>query len=1220
MKPIVIDEEVENGDVPAVDGAGTTSLLPHKGSPQKKKKPLVYRSHSTHTTARQDAATVAMQPLLQHIQQLSPKGQQHRSATMAHIPMIQHHKRPRAKPKANHHKPHDANWDISILNKSWQISDDMKRSLPALVQSNLRAARGSSAPTADQRFLVSTKLVVPTMKVPMQPMGVSASAEVLQAQLLMDEVKDDALEKLTDMDRRKYFGASGKADMRQVTSKMASQMYLFTSVEDLLETNLDFDQLEPSDDSVGVFAGPLTARHKYTAMCLIAKLPPSIRLMIRNHTGPEINVSHMAMGDDMCKIFAQCLSDLPMVTSLNVRNNRLTDSGIGALVHVCLNKDDLTMLDLSENKVDGDAAAALAEYVAAPSCALTELRMNMSDVDDGEVLGFAQALHTNTSLRTLELSRNLIGNAEMMNVVKPDMITGGEAIAEMLCNNSFLTKLDLSWNMIRLNSAVELGKALAVNNGLRELNLAYNAFGNDGTQAIGMALHKNNCLQILDLSHNNIPCQAAWVIAQSLQVNDSIDTIILDGNPLGKLGCQGLLHAVATSSNRSLSIPMIGCNFDLFDPNSFNPEEASGQYDLNLSIPYERSILLELVRCASTKVGCKFISMVHVLDKTSKTIHVECRDAPKTAVELSRRRSSTKARMFASKMNQTTLEALFDDLDKDHSGAIDAIELENGMISMGIEPEVGEAARLIARFDIDGTGTIEINEFMELMGSFNVMPKPKRDLIDLATNRPFEVPLTGQMLVEFVDLHIPSEQQEAHTRESVGHLIKNLKDNHSHAQMLAMAKNGMYFKEREAQMIIDSILDGSDVVQAMASILPHMIDASNACQLIECNVTDVSQRLRLQHLLRFSFGPIVGLCTGHYRLEMAEPLDRIAAKKLMEISNKTMLWKKRNDLTDTSQHKNFQCFRNESFNGKPIVLENAFCDKIPKFGVLEFDFVHMASRPLRQPGQADIQPMSTKRFQQFLDKMQAVGLDLNPHCQVPHCYRALSDNVYTQMLKMQKNRQHIHYGAGLAAVAEATLLGEKTTISVRRMIMELNYLLSSRWISVKQTIRFLTMWPRVFQAARLDVVLIFFDRITDVYNFQQVFPLLTDDEIAQLLYRVGWLHVWSPLVPDIYYELDLAIYEQREVAKMLVQLALSEPGENWQNETYGWNRGDPIPGWQLNQSWLGEGNFPEKGSRVAHSRGHVQERLGRATIPTLPERIHPPHDHPDAQLGSRLDA
>ncbi|KAF0686324.1 Aste57867_21863 [Aphanomyces stellatus] len=1159
MKHIVIDEELDKDELPPAAKAATATVS--YGKKKSKAAMRAHRSRSTMTMKKQQVPSIG----------------EMRGATMAHIPMIKL-RRAKTHEKENHHKQHDADWDISILNKNWEISDDVRSALPALVQNSLRTSRSApSSLSADQRFLNSTKLVVPTLKAPLQAVGGKApTAEALKAQLLLDEVKDDTLDKLTPVDRHKYFGVSGKEEMRQLTSKLASQMYLFTSVEDLLATRT-IEEFEPSDDTVGIFAGPLTARHKYAAMCLVAQLPPSIRLMIRNHVGPEINVSHMAMGDEMCKIFAQCLIELPMVTSLNVRNNRLTDSGISALVHLCLNKDDLTVLDLSENKVDGDAAEALAEYVAASSCALVELRMNGSDVDDGEVLGFAQALHTNTSLQSLELSRNLIGSAEMMNVVQPDLVTGGEAIAEMLCNNGFLTKLDLSWNKIRLNSAVELGKALAINNGLRELNLAYNAFGNDGTQAIGMALHKNNCLQILDLSHNNIPCQAAFVIAQSLQVNDSMTTIILDGNPLGKLGCQSLLHAVATSSNRSLAIPMNGCNFDLFDPNSFNPEEASGQYDLNLSIPYERSILLELVRCASTKTGCKFISMVHVLDGVTKVIHVECRDAEKNTVELLRRRSSNNARLFAAKMSQSTLESLFLDLDKDHSGAIDAIELENGMFSMGIEPEQGEAARLISRFDIDGTGTIELNEFMELMASFNVVPKERKELIDVATNRVFEVPLSGQMKVEFIDLHIPSEQQEAHTRESVGHLIKNLKDNHSHIQMLGMAKNGMYFKEREAQMIIDSVLDGTDMVEAMASILPHMIDAANACQLIECNITSHSQRLRLQHLLRFSFGPIVGLCTGHYRLEMAEPLDRIAAKKLMEISNKTMLWKKKKEIFDTSQHRNFQCFRNETFNGKPIVLENAFCDKIPKFGVLEFDFVHMASRPVHQQGQADIQPMSTKRFQQFIDKMQAIGLEANPQYQMPHCYSILTADTYTQLLKMQKNRQHIHHGVGMAATTEGTIQGQKTTVTVRRLVLELYYLLSSRWVSVKQTLRFLTLWPRAFQVARVDVLLIFFDRITDVYNFQQVLSLLTDDEVAQVLYRVGWLHTWCPLVPDMYYELDLSIYEQREVAKMLVQLALSEPGENWQNETYGWNRGDPIPGWQLNQSWLGEGNFPEKG-------------------------------------------
>ncbi|CAK4609013.1 unnamed protein product [Aphanomyces euteiches] len=360
MKPIVIDEEREKDEL---------TLVTVENKAKKKKK------RTTQTLSRRRSAETSS-----HIHKIPPP--LGRSATISNIPMI------KLKHKENdrhRHKTHDPDWDISILNKNWEISDDIKTALPALVQTNLRTARGPSAPSADQRFLNSTKLTVPTLK---QPVHQGSSPDL---QLMMDEVKDEALEKLTESDRRKYFGVSGKTEMAQVTAKLASQMYLFSSADELLETNHDIEQYEPSNDTVGIFAGPLTARHKYSAMCLIAQLPPSIRLMIRNQCGPEINVSHMAMGDEMCKIFAQCLIDLPMVTSLNV---------------------------------DGDAAEALAEYVAAPTCALTELRMNKSDVDDGEVLGFACALHTNTSLRTLELSGNLIGSAEMMNVVKPSLITG----------------------------------------------------------------------------------------------------------------------------------------------------------------------------------------------------------------------------------------------------------------------------------------------------------------------------------------------------------------------------------------------------------------------------------------------------------------------------------------------------------------------------------------------------------------------------------------------------------------------------------------------------------------------------------------------------------------------------------------------------------------------------------------------------------------------------
>lgn len=43
-----------------------------------------------------------------------------------------------------------------------------------------------------------------------------------------------------------------------------------------------------------------------------------------------------------------------------------------------------------------------------------------------------QALVTNFSVKTLDLSHNMIGEKETFNFVQPDYTTGGEAAAEML--------------------------------------------------------------------------------------------------------------------------------------------------------------------------------------------------------------------------------------------------------------------------------------------------------------------------------------------------------------------------------------------------------------------------------------------------------------------------------------------------------------------------------------------------------------------------------------------------------------------------------------------------------------------------------------------------------------------------------------------------------------------------------------------------------------------
>lgn len=871
-------------------------------------------------------------------------------------------------------------WDISRLGQPWAIDAELKRRLPALA----RAKRGARESAGD-KFLRLSRLPLPAA-----PSGEARLVAPLERLTSQRAVVGGGAAQLTPEVKARYFGTGARGECRDIFRKLAAQKYLTSeplstvldsqqardahetallgsraavtplplsmarsdsgNEEELLGRGEDGDAAavqQPQTgefsrknaggaalfenhfhqvDRLGLFSRQFTARHKFSALCLEKDLPPCIRLIVRNYFSPEINVSHMSIGDELASVFAQCLQDLPMVTGLNVRNNRLGDTGLRALIDVVVAKRDLYHLDLSENKCDGAAAAALASYLGSSSCALQTLKLSRADVDDTELTPFAKALHTNKSLQMLDLSRNLVGSSEHLNVVRPSIVTGGEALATMLSINYTLTSLDLSWNYLRLGGAIELGKALAYNNGLRELNLAYNAFGNAGAQAIGESLLANANLEKLNLSNNNIPAHGATAIASALKLNRTLLAVNFDGNPLGQTGGRALLHAVAACVDRKLTVSMEGCNFDLSDADAFDPAETTGTYDLNMEIPYERAVALELLRVANTKQGCKFLSIVHVSSatKTKRAIKVELREMAgsdahrrllKTAGILTASRADEQERK-AYRLDRESLAELFRELDEDGSECIDSVELMKGMRTLGLQFREQDIPKLIAQYDLDNTGTIELQEFLELMTSFNMDDDHvARECVDVSTGQRFEIPTEGRLQLTFADFHVSADGDNAHSRTGVERLIENISSSKDKAQMLAMAKSGLFFKTSEAQMLLDTVSDLYEPTQAVMVLLPNMVDPKNAYTLIDNNL-NASERVRLQHLMSQALQPMLGLSTGHYKLDLSNDLDRLTLKKLIENSNRTAFLRKKAGLKDTSQHGNHHGFRNETLNGR----------------------------------------------------------------------------------------------------------------------------------------------------------------------------------------------------------------------------------------------------------------------------------------------------------------
>eukprot|EP00981_Chlorochromonas_danica_P010025 scaffold2924_cov165-Ochromonas_danica.AAC.12 len=268
------------------------------------------------------------------------------------------------------------------------------------------------------------------------------------------------------------------------SSSSVSSASVMSSTSSTTSFTSSQQQLSMFSDAISLKQG--SPRTKYIAGCLREGLRPLPNLVIRRDFSAELDLSHYSMGDEMGRVLAEALRELPCIEAINLNDNNLTDDSLQYLIEAIIAITTLRELDLSRNKIDGQSSDALAEYLSRSDCPIIKLTLQNADVDDGS----AEPPRSDdaSQVNNYSASKKYTTNSH---VNDDEERTGGIAIAEFIQSESCrLQTLKLGWNSIRSRSAVALTSALAINKTLTYLDLNNNGMGYEAGIVENLALNR----------------------------------------------------------------------------------------------------------------------------------------------------------------------------------------------------------------------------------------------------------------------------------------------------------------------------------------------------------------------------------------------------------------------------------------------------------------------------------------------------------------------------------------------------------------------------------------------------------------------------------------------------------------------------------------------------------------------------------------------------------
>ena len=943
-----------------------------------------------------------------------------------------------------------------------------------------------------------------------------------------------------------------------------------------------------------------SARHVFVSACDAHQIMPLPLLIADPSRGDEegcVNLNSYQIGDSAAVAYTKGLVRMVQqgvkMEELDLSNNSLTHIAAKAIAQAMPLCPGLKVLNLSSNRIGYEGAGALAAALRVHPI-LEDLCLERNQLGDRSASVVLEAVAVHPSLTKLDLSDNMLGD-------RPGNVFGA-ALSEFLQTNEMVEYLDLSYNRIGTNRAAaeQLAEGVAVNSTVKQLDLSMNAMRDRGGCAIGSALRYNTGLVELNLKENSIGEKGAMVIADALKENKVLEQLTLDNNPVGPRGGKAIYRAFATLVflRRDCTIEIKGCNFSLSDPSidrilspnnveRFDRAEPGGTWTCDLGKPYERMVANELVDLAWVEDGENWKD--ETMDGKDFELpepppgEIWTRDdytLPEQGVMHVTYLSSKRAPKPSDAMNDETFIALRMLIERF------AENPRRPVLQIQLHRDCREDHVLRSHFS--QFGQVTHIEFVVYMDGQGWVPPPHPDAATSAFVH-FATTKGAEKAMRMVDGDGDGVLDKA------GAMVGDIDLDPQWASELSTAPDKMeallrlvgseaFFTARQISGLMLMFTEDHWRIQILSFLMYRCVDIENFNSEV-MDFLDESAFNALEDKLGQLFYFTPNNPTGHYKLQLHHPLQRIIMTKLVEISIDERMTRRHDDdgdgkpdVVNTSQKGDWDNWRNERidyYDGEGMQAYD-FDEKrpwdLPKDGLIECDYVSTNVK-FRLENVAPIDDASVDHFVDDLNRVwKSIHVGTKPRNN--RGYRRASVTVadatrgmmdidasdedrdrlkvarrppwqipnQTKPIYCQDNEERMEY------------ITQRVLLMVRRCTNEC-YFSADQVCKIMQL-----MTPK----ARVEAMVTLFSRITDLENHAAHEILNDNDEYAAYRKRLGIANIFNPFRADVRYDLNLKIPDERAVAGLLVEMT-DEVGENWIDETY---NGMPF---EMGIAWMTDG-------------------------------------------------